>query len=220
MNKFCAVIAISMGFAANAQAVERNDIPFDSSMATWLTTNPAGNAPIVLGSEKEISRDSASKGTPYSMDTLSQMAVASNIVKTDTWANINMTISAPSREQWYVISVGNPPVPTGWNYEGYTYSLVLTGGYDGGIPDTSRVELVMCVNWDKPLQTCRTLRDDSDDYAVQHDAAIFSGFPVDITPNSQILYFVRVLEHVGAYQPYPYPTPVTITISSKLYLSN
>lgn len=218
MNKICTVIALTFTMIAGAQAVELTEIPYDTSMVTWLPTQ-AGTATLIDGSKADISKEpSTPESSLYTNRARPQMMAATNIVTTNSWLNINTTINAPSRQQWYGFLVANLAL-SGWVYEGYTYSFVLDGGYDGGVADTSRVEVVMCVNWADPLQTCRTLRDDSDDFTVQHDAASFSGFPV-VTPNSQITYFIRVLEHVGPYQPYPYPSPVTLTISSKLYVSN
>ena len=220
MTKLHAVAAIFFGFTASVQAVEMSEIPYDSSMVTWLTTSQKEKATINFESEKKINKKSDSKkGSLYSTDAQQQVAAATNIVTTNSYLNLYQVYSAPSRQQWYGFLAKDLGMPMGWNYEGYTYSLVLNGGYGGGVADTSRVELIMCVNWANSLQHCKILRDDSDDYAVQHDAVSFSGFPV-VTPNSQITYFLRVLEHIGPYQPYQYPTPVTVTISSKLYLSN
>ncbi|MCP5207623.1 MAG: hypothetical protein H7A01_10500 [Hahellaceae bacterium] len=201
---YCVVITFIFGFSTGVNALEVDGVFIDDNQITWIKDKGKSNKPIKKPKEIGPSQHST------------QPEMMSSVVTTNWKADLNFKIHAYSRETWYGYSVGALALP-GWMYEGYTYSLVLKGGYGGGVPDTSRVEIIMCVNWDNPLETCRTLRDDSDDYTPQHDAVSFSGFPV-VTPSSQIVYLVRVLEHIGPFQPYPFPEPLEVTISSKLYL--
>lgn len=159
---------------------------------------------------------SEQKKGPLKRNEQTQVSGKSTVVTTNNWLNLNFSINAPSREQLYGYLVTDLSAPNGLMYEGYTYSVVLDGGYSGGTPDTSRVEIIMCVNYADPLQSCRYLRTDANNYTPQHDSASFSGFPI-VTPSSKIAYFIKVLKHIGPFQPYPYPTPVKATFSSKLY---
>ena len=205
-NIYYLVIASILSLSTGAHAIEVEGDYIETNQITWLKDKRAPLKAITSPKQRGPKKQSAQPQT-ISM---------SSVVTTNNWVDLNLTIDAPAREQWFGYTPGSLTLP-GWMYEGYTYSLVLDGGYSGGVADISRVELIMCVNYGDPLQHCKYMRDESDDFSVQHDAVSFSGFPV-VTPSSQIVYFIRVLEHIGSYQPYPYPTPVEVIISSKLYV--